>query len=231
MGNTLVKVDRNDLRLGWSFFRGYAPCIDLFRRMIGRVLKMPSLDTPAPDILIDTPWLVLCDGYWNIVLLCIPDLPVTGQVQLPYGGNNLETCHPEDKVEPKLIVPLPRTSVCNGGRTFQSRDFCNLFGDERAGEGGSHRVPLVGSVCPDCREDVFIHEFLPGIDGIVLVCEFFPFLGGDPDLLITLADIDCYRNYPVKIVSFLQERDADGGVEPAGICHYNGSFSHSLTPV
>ena len=134
------------------------------------------------------------------MLLGIGDLPVSGKVQLTDRCNNLKTGHAEDEIEPELVVSFSGAPVGDTVRPFFHGHTDDLFRDQGPGKRRTHGISLVGPVRPDCREHVLVDELLPGIDGIMLVGEFLPFLGGHRDLIVPLSHIDRDSDHPVKPV-------------------------------
>src|SRR5512137_2282313 len=171
--------------------------------MIGGVFKQSTFNAPAPAVLIHAPWLVLFYRYWNVMLTCILDLPVTGQVQFTDGCNNLKTGSTDNDIKPELVVTFTRATMTDRLSAFLAGNLHNLFCNEGAGKGGAHRVTLVGSIRPDGRKDMFIYKFLPGIDGIMTISKFFPFFCSGLDLLIPLTHMDGNRDNTVIIIPFL----------------------------
>jgi hypothetical protein len=91
----------------------YRPGVDLLRRVEGRVFEVAALDAPAPEVLVDAVGLILRHGHGDVVLLCVADLPLAGQVHLPHRCNDIVPGGPEDEVEPELVVSLPGAPVCD----------------------------------------------------------------------------------------------------------------------
>src|SRR5690606_37883846 len=137
------------------------PPEDLIRRVVHRVLQPPSFDAPAPEVLVDTPRLLLDDRDRDLVLLCVLDLPFAGEVQLTDRGDYLEAGYPEDEVEPELVVPLAGASVGYSPCLLPEGDPDHFLGDQGPRECSTHRVSLVGPVRPDSREEILGDEPIP----------------------------------------------------------------------
>ena len=157
--------------------------------------------------------------------------PVPGEVQFTDGRHDLEPGAADDEIEPELVVTLTRAPVAYGRCTLLPGDLHHFFCNERAGKGSPHGVAFVRAVRLYRREDMFPHKPVPYVDGIMAVGHLSAFSGCNVNLFVPLADMHGNRDHAVILVPFLQERDADGGVKPPGICKNYGAFSHDGPPV
>ncbi|KAF5032407.1 hypothetical protein DSECCO2_617550 [anaerobic digester metagenome] len=194
--------------------------------MVRRVLEESALDRTGPAVLVHRPGLLLCHRDRDVVLGGVFDLPLAGQVLLADRGDHLESGGADDEVEPQLVVALAGAPVRHRGGALLLRNPDALLRYHRAGERGAHRVALVRPVRPDRGEDTLADEPLTGVDRVVFVGDALSLLGRHPDVGLSLTDVhrDCHD--AVVVIPFLQERDADRGVEPAREGEHNRSLAH-----
>jgi hypothetical protein len=95
------------------------------------------------------------------------------------------------------------------------RDVEDRLGDHGPRERRSQGVALIGGVRAD-RVETGRGERLTRVDHVMFEVERGRGRLGLGELVVGLADVDGNADHLVEAVLLLQERDADGGIEPAG---------------
>ena len=138
---------------------------------------------------------------------------------LPPGGDDLHVRGKaaDGQLKPHLVVPLSGAAMADGVRALLPGDLHQAAGDDRPGEGGAQQVVLIFGPHHHGGDDHLIHHEVGQI--------LHPDLGGprlqglllDAVQLVPLAHVGGHGDDLRVVVVFLEPRDDDGRIQPAGI--------------
>ena len=124
------------------------------------------------------------------------------------------------QLEANLIVALAGAAVANRVCAFLERNIYDALCDDRAREGSTEQILLIGCARLDGRNDIVINKFLGQILDVQLGSAGLERLLLQTVQLSTLTDVAGNRD-DLAAVMLLEPRDQYRSIQTAGICQNN----------